>query len=162
MLADTHLRAGIDRLPRACIDIIAGADLSIHAGDFVSVQAVEELREVSPPVYAVHGNVDEPALRAELPERTTFAAAGVRIGLVHDAGPKAGRLDRLRRAFPDADVVVFGHSHIPLLERADDFAIFNPGSPMQRRRAPARTMGLISIGRERVEFDLTELPPQAA
>jgi predicted phosphodiesterase len=94
-------------------------------------------------VVGVHGNVDEGAVRGVLPERRLVAVGGVQIGLVHDAGPARGRLARLRAWFPDTAAVVFGHSHMPLLERAaDGFQIFNPGSPTERRRAPEHTMGI--------------------
>ena len=74
--------------------------------------------------------------------------------MIHDAGPAAGRLDRMRRRFPDADAVVFGHSHIPLHEERDGFAIFNPGSPTERRRAPHHTMGFATVDHARVTFAL--------
>lgn len=162
VLSDTHLRAGIDRLPQACVELAAGADLLVHAGDFSSVRALEELRELGPPVHAVHGNVDAPELRSELPERTQFQAGGARIALIHDAGPKAKRLERMRAAFPDADAVIFGHSHMPLIERRSGFAIFNPGSPTQRRRAPTRTMGLISVEGGEPAFELVALRPDSS
>jgi hypothetical protein len=81
----------------------------------------------------------------------------VRIGLVHDAGAARGRLERLRRRFPAADAVVFGHSHIPLHEEAEGFQIFNPGSPTDRRRAPRHTMGLAQISEGAVSFELVDL-----
>ena len=85
----------------------------------------------------MHGNVDDAAVQAALPEAATIDADGARIAVVHDAGPARGRLARLRSRFPDADAVIFGHSHLPLHERDDDgFQIFNPGSPTERRRAP--------------------------
>ncbi len=106
-------------------------------------------------VVAVHGNVDRPDVRAALPAGTTVAAEGVRIGMIHDAGPARGRLERLRARFEAADAVVFGHSHIPLHERAPDgFQIFNPGSPTERRRAPAHTMGIARVEAGRIEFEL--------
>jgi putative phosphoesterase len=96
----------------------------------------------------VHGNVDSADLRRLLPEERVVEAEGARIAMVHDAGPRRGRLERMRRRFGDrADVVIFGHSHLPLHEQAlDGFQIFNPGSPTERRRAPAHTMGLIEVG----------------
>jgi len=104
---------------------------------------------------AVYGNVDDAGVRAALPASTAVDAGGARIGLVHDAGPARGRLERLRRRFPDADAVVFGHSHIPLLERAPDgFQIFNPGSPTEKRRAPQHTMGIATVHDGRVRFEL--------
>ena len=133
------------------------ADLILHAGDFTSGSALAELEALGPPLVAVHGNVDEAALRRLLPESRVLDVGGVRIAVVHDAGPAAGRLARLHRRFPDADAVVFGHSHLPLHERRGDFQIFNPGSPTERRRAPAHTMGVARAEGGRVEFELVEL-----
>ena len=113
---------------------------------------LEELRELGPPLAAVHGNIDSAELRRELPERQVVGAAGVRIGLVHDAGPAKGRLRRMRLAFPDCEAVVFGHSHIPLHEDEDGFQIFNPGSATDRRRQPRHTMGVGEAVRGRVRF----------
>ena len=114
---------------------------------------------LGPPVAAVHGNVDAPDLRALLPATRIVEADGARIAMVHDAGPAKGRLARMRRRFPDTDAVVFGHSHVPLHERADDgFQIFNPGSPTDRRRQPRHTMGLARVrARANLEFQLVGL-----
>ena len=107
----------------------------------------------------MRGNVDEAALAALLPAERTVEAGGARIAMVHDAGPAGGRLDRLRKRFSDADAVVFGHSHIPLHERAPDgFQIFNPGSPTDRRRQPRHTMGCARVGaRAGLSFELIDL-----
>jgi uncharacterized protein len=147
VISDTHLPKGARRLPDACIERIAGADLLLHAGDFSTLEVLRELEAIGPPVVAVHGNVDSADLRRLLPEERVLEADGARIGMVHDAGPRTGRLERMRRRFGDrADVVVFGHSHMPLHEQAPDgFQILNPGSPTERRRAPAHTMGLIQV-----------------
>ena len=131
---------------------IAAADLVIHTGDFSSVAAYEELAAIGPELVAVHGNVDEPALRQRLPERVQLELAGARIGVVHDAGPRRARLGRMRRAFPDADAVIFGHSHLPLHESDGEFQIFNPGSPTERRRAPAHTMGIAEVESGEIRF----------
>ncbi len=129
----------------------------LHAGDVLTASTLEELELIGPPLVAVHGNQDDPELRRRLPAERVVQAAGARIGLVHDAGPAAGRLRRLRRRFPDADAVVFGHSHLPLHEQRDGFQIFNPGSPTERRRAPSHTMGLARVRDERVAFELVEV-----
>ncbi len=92
----------------------------------------------------MHGNVDEPALRRALPERLVVEAGGVRIGLVHDAGVRAGRHERLRAWFPDCDVVAYGHTHMPEVTWSDGTWIVNPGSPTERRRAPAHTMAVLA------------------
>ena len=94
---------------------------------------------------AVRGNVDSAELQRELPESLSLDLEGVTLAVVHDAGPAKGRLERMRARFPDADAVIFGHSHMPLHEESDGFQIFNPGSPTQRRRAPRHTMGLADV-----------------
>ena len=157
LISDTHLPRAARRLPAACIARIRASDVLLHAGDFVAASVLAELEALCPRVAAVHGNVDEPALRHALPERTVVEAGGARIGMVHDAGPRRGRLARLRRWFPNADAVVFGHSHLPLHEREGGFQIFNPGRPTERRRAPARTMGLGRVRGGRLELELIEL-----
>jgi uncharacterized protein len=145
VISDTHLPRGARRLPEACVERIAAADLLLHAGDFSSVDVLRELEAIGPPLLGVHGNVDSAELRRLLPAERVLEAEGARIGMVHDAGPRRGRLERLRTRFGErADVVVFGHSHMPLHEEAEDgFQILNPGSPTERRRAPAHTMALI-------------------
>ena len=146
VLADTHMPKGARRLPDRCVELVSRAEAVIHAGDFFAVSVLAEIEALCSTVHAVHGNVDQPALRERLPERTEIAVGGHRLGLVHDAGPAKGRLARMRAAFPRADAVVFGHSHLPLHETdADGFQIFNPGSPTERRRAPQRSMGLLRV-----------------
>jgi uncharacterized protein len=147
VISDTHLPRGPRRLPEACVERIAEADLLLHAGDFSTTDVLRELDAIGPPLLGVHGNVDSAELRRLLPAERVVEAEGARIGMVHDAGPRRGRLQRLRSRFGErADVVVFGHSHMPLHEQAKDgFQILNPGSPTERRRAPAHTMGLIRV-----------------
>jgi uncharacterized protein len=160
VISDTHLPRGRRVLPDACVQRLAAADLIIHAGDFTTVGVLRDLQRLGPPVAAVHGNVDELALSELLPEVRVVEASGARIAIVHDAGPAGGRLERLRQRFPDADAVVFGHSHIPLHEQAPDgFQIFNPGSPTDRRRQPRHTMGLARIDEDarEVTFELVAL-----
>jgi putative phosphoesterase len=147
VISDTHLPRGGRRLPEGCVERIAAADLLLHAGDFSTVDVVRELEAIGPPVMGVRGNVDSADLRRLLPEERVVEAEGARIAMVHDAGPTTGRLERIRRRFGDrADLVVFGHSHMPLHEQArGGFQILNPGSPTERRRAPSHTMGLVRI-----------------
>jgi hypothetical protein len=109
-------------------------------------------------VAAVHGNVDTAELRRDLPETISLELEDVVLGVIHDAGPSKGRLERLRARFPDADAVVFGHSHMPLHEERDGFQIFNPGSPTERRRAPRRSMGEATVARGRIELHHLALP----
>jgi putative phosphoesterase len=152
IVGDTHLPRGSRRLPEACVRRIRAADLVIHLGDFSTLQAYEEIAGIGPELVAVHGNVDDAALRRRLPEREVVWLGGVEVGLIHDAGPARGRLARMRREFPDASAVLFGHSHLPLHEREDGFQIFNPGSPTERRRAPTHTMGIAAVAEGRIRL----------
>jgi uncharacterized protein len=162
VISDTHMPRGGRRLPAGCVERIAAADLLLHAGDFMTLDVLCELEAIGPPLVGVHGNMDSAELRRLLPAERVVEADGARIALVHDAGPRGGRLERLRRRFggerAGAVAVVFGHSHLPLHEQAaDGFQIFNPGSPTERRRAPAHTMGTARVERGRLTFDLAVL-----
>jgi uncharacterized protein len=157
VISDTHLPRGARRLPDACVERLKRADAILHAGDLMETSVLEALQQLGPPVHAVRGNVDEPELAMLLPRVRTVQAGGARIAMIHDAGPAAGRLARMRRTFPDADAVVFGHSHIPLHEEGDGFAIFNPGSPTERRRSPRHTMGMATVRDGAVRFELVAL-----
>jgi putative phosphoesterase len=157
IISDTHMPKGNRRLPEYCVARLKQADLIIHAGDLSELSVLEELRSYGW-VVAVHGNVDSADVRAALPAVTQFDAAGTTIAVIHDAGPRKGRVDRLRARFPDADAVVFGHSHIPLHQQAPDgFQIFNPGSPTERRRSPHRTMGTATAANGKIAFELIVL-----
>ena len=157
IVSDTHLPRPGRALPAACVERLAATDAILHAGDLIEVSVLEELEAIGPPVHAIRGNVDSAQLQARLPLVRMVGAGGVRIAMIHDAGPSAGRLERMRRRFPEADAVVFGHSHIPLHEERDGFAIFNPGSPTERRRAPRHTMGIATVDGGRVEFELVRV-----
>jgi putative phosphoesterase len=157
IIADTHLPRGKRALPEACVRRLRAADAILHAGDFVALSVLRELEALGPPVHAVCGNVDGPELRLELPRVRTVQADGARIAMIHDAGPKERRLERMRQMFPEADAVVFGHSHLPLHERAAGFQIFNPGSPTDRRRAPRHTMGVATADGGALRFELVAL-----
>ena len=154
IISDTHLPRGARRLPADCVERLRAADLILHAGDLSTLGVLSELRGYGD-VVAVHGNVDDPQVRAALPATAEIQAGGATIALIHDAGPAEGRLARLRRRFPEADAVVFGHSHIPVHERAKDgFQIFNPGSPTERRSSPAHTMGMARASGGQLSFEL--------
>ncbi len=151
IVGDTHLPKGNRRMPEAALELLRGSDLIAHTGDFTRMGTLELFTGLGPPLLAVAGNVDEPAIHAVLPEATTFTLGGrLRVGLIHDAGPRKGRLARMRRRFPGAAAVLFGHSHLPLHAREDEgdpasFQIFNPGSPTERRRSPRHSMGLAEL-----------------
>jgi len=155
VISDTHMPRGARRLP---VERLRAADAILHAGDFMELGVLHELEALGKPVHAVRGNVDSHELIVRLPLQRTVRFGDVQIGMVHDAGPAKGRLERMRRRFPDADAVVFGHSHIPLHERdAGGFQIFNPGSPTDRRRQPRHTLGLAHIDGRTLTFELIAL-----
>ncbi len=157
ILSDTHMPRGWRRLPARCVELLRAADLIVHAGDFVSLSVVEELRGYGE-LVGVHGNVDDADVRAAFPASQIIDAGGATLAVIHDAGPSRGRIGRLRKLVPDADAVVFGHSHIPLHERTPDgFQIFNPGSPTERRRAAHHTMGIARTGPRGLTFELVTL-----
>jgi putative phosphoesterase len=147
VLSDTHLRGGIDELSPLARRELEEADVVLHAGDVVEPALLAELPE---PWHAVLGNNDH-SLVGTLPDRLELELGGVRVAMVHDSGARTGRERRMRRWFPTADVVVFGHSHDPVdVEGVDGQRLFNPGSAVQRRRQPHRTMGVLVLGDGRV------------
>jgi uncharacterized protein len=147
VLADTHMLTAPrvrGRLPDKAWDHLHAADAILHAGDLLDAGVLAMLGE-SAPVYAVLGNNDR-SLVGRLPLTRLVELEGVRIGMIHDSGPSTGRARRLRKRFPDAAVVVFGHSHAPVNEVGlDGQLLFNPGSPTQRRTQPAHTLGELRL-----------------
>ena len=144
VLADTHLKADLSALPPMVWEAVEDADVVLHAGDVVTGELLGALRRLRP-VHAVLGNNDR-ALAGALPDRLALTLGGVRVAMVHDSGARAGRERRMRRWFPEAQVVVFGHSHVPVdALGVDGQRLFNPGSAVQRRRQPERTMGRLVL-----------------
>ena len=139
------------------MEALRGADLILHGGDLSSVAFLDELRAVGPPVQAVYGNADEPALRETLPKELVVEVGDVRIGIVHIPGPAAGREERLLRRFPGCDAVLFGHTHLPVLERHRDVWLLNPGSPTERRKGPFRSFLLLRVAGRTVAPELVRL-----
>ena len=147
---------GSRRLPDECLRLLADSDLILHAGDVVAASVLEELRGLAP-LHAVHGNMDEPALKAALPETRVVEVEGARIGMVHEPGAAAGRAERLATRFPGCDAVVYGHTHLPEVTRHGSVWVLNPGSPTERRRAPTRTMIVLEVEDGRLEPRLVDL-----
>jgi uncharacterized protein len=156
VIADTHLPRGARRLPGRCLELLQEADLVLHAGDVVAANVLEELRTLGT-VEAVAGNMDHADVRALLPQRRVVEVEGARIGMVHDAGPRTGREQRLRTAFPGCGAIVYGHTHVPQLERHEDVWIVNPGSPTERRSAPRHSMALLRVSNGEIEPTLVPL-----
>ncbi|GII00575.1 metallophosphoesterase family protein [Planobispora takensis] len=142
VLSDTHAPRRWKSCPARVAEHLTGADLILHAGDVCTAGVLDELAAYAP-VHTVKGNNDGPDVVA--PETLELELDGLRVAMIHDSGAARGRLPRLRRRFPGADLVVFGHSHIPLDESEGGLRIFNPGSPTDRRRQPHGTLGLLHI-----------------
>jgi putative phosphoesterase len=145
VLADTHAPRRWKSCPPPLAAWLRQADAILHAGDVCTAAVLDELAQYAS-VQAVVGNNDGPDVAAwgALPTVET-ELSGLRVAMIHDSGAAGGRLRRMRAAFPDADLVVFGHSHIPLDAADGGFRIFNPGSPTDRRRQPHGTFGVLRI-----------------
>jgi putative phosphoesterase len=144
-LADTHAPRRWKSCPPLVAEHLRQADLILHAGDVCTASVLDELAGYAP-VRVVLGNNDAPDVANwGAPASLEFDLDGLRVAMLHDSGQAAGRTRRLRRRFPDAELVVFGHSHIPLDQSGDGLRIFNPGSPTDRRRQPSGTLGVLTV-----------------
>ncbi|MEU1621244.1 metallophosphoesterase [Streptomyces sp. NPDC005722] len=160
VMSDTHLPKRAKELPAELLDRIPEADAVLHAGDWVDDATLDLLQARSRRVIGVYGNNDGPGLRARLPEVARAELGGLRFGVVHDSGPAQGRERRCEERFPDLDVLVFGHSHIPWDSTAPGgLRLLNPGSPTDRRRQPYGTyLTAVAAAGALTEVRLHELP----
>ena len=150
VLADTHAPRRWKSCPPQVAAHLRGADLILHAGDVCTAAVLDELAAYAP-VRAVRGNNDGPDVAAwGAPDTLDLDLGGLTVAMIHDSGPATGRPARLRRRFPIADLVIFGHSHIPLDHVEHGQRIFNPGSPTDRRRQPHGTLGLLDVAEGRL------------
>ena len=146
LISDTHLPHRGRDLPAPVWAAVVAADVVVHAGDWVSTELLDDLQARSARLIGCWGNNDGPALRARLPERADVTLAGVRFTVVHETGASAGREARMAAAYPDTDVLVFGHSHIPWdTTAASGLRLLNPGSPTDRRRQPFCTYMTVDV-----------------
>lgn len=137
LIADTHVPKRARDLPDQVWKEVARADVVIHAGDWVTVELLDELQGRAARLVGCWGNNDGPDLRSRLPERADVVLAGLRFTVVHETGAAGGREARMSRLYSDSDVLVFGHSHIPWdTTTSTGLRLLNPGSPTDRRRAP--------------------------
>jgi putative phosphoesterase len=160
LTADTHVPKRARDLPEQLWQAIEAADVVVHAGDWVDVALLDQLRSRAARLVGVYGNNDGPPLRAQLPEVARVELAGLRLAVIHETGAATGRERRCAERFPDADVLVFGHSHIPWDSIAPGgLRLLNPGSPTDRRRQPAATYVTAEIrAGELVDVTLHPLP----
>ncbi|MFF7177318.1 YfcE family phosphodiesterase [Streptomyces sp. NPDC008121] len=163
LTSDTHLPVRAKRLPEALLAGIDEADAVLHAGDWIDEATVDLLEARARRLIGVYGNNDGPALRRRLPEVARAELGGLRFGVVHETGAAAGREQRCARRFPDLDVLVFGHSHIPWDSTAPGGPrLLNPGSPTDRRRQPFCTYMTLTVSDGTLgEVTLHRLPPRS-
>ena len=140
IIADTHIPRRASALPENLLPYLERVDLILHAGDLMEPALIDVLAAHAP-TRAVRGNLDPPGV--DLPDALAFEFGGVRVAMIHDSGPKRGRRSRMKRLFPEARVVVFGHSHIPWLDDEEGLLLLNPGSPTDRRRQPNYTFAFL-------------------
>lgn len=137
LLADTHIPKRAHDLPAPVWDEVDCCDAVIHAGDWVEVELLDEVAARSARLIACWGNNDGPVLRSRLPECADVTLDGLRFTVVHETGAASGREARMAQRYPNTDVLVFGHSHIPWDTTArTGLRLLNPGSPTDRRRQP--------------------------
>jgi putative phosphoesterase len=144
-------------LPDECVRLLERSELVLHGGDFVSAAFLDELRAIGPPVEGVAGNMDEQALKESLPRQRVVEVESVRIAMVHDAGPRLRREARLAARFEDCDAVVYGHTHVPQVERFQHLWVLNPGSPTERRSASVHSMLVLTVRGNRITPELVTL-----
>lgn len=164
LVADTHVPKRARDLPPQLWQAVESADVVVHAGDWVHEPLLDELEERASHLVAVHGNNDGPELRRRLPELARTEVAGLRLAVVHETGAARGREQRCEEMYGDADLLVFGHSHIPWDTTTESgLRLLNPGSPTDRRRQPFCTYMTLTVARGRIrDLELHELPPRAS
>ena len=162
VLADTHLPKRARDLPDEVWRAVDLADVVVHAGDWVDEETLDRLEDRAARLVGVYGNNDGAGLRARLPEVAHVTLEDVRVAVVHETGDAKGREARAELAFPDTDVLFFGHSHIPWDSSANaGLRLLNPGSPTDRRRQPVATFLTVEIVDSTLRnVALVPLPPR--
>ncbi|MGN9918281.1 metallophosphoesterase family protein [Micromonospora palomenae] len=162
ILADTHVPKRARDLPAPVWSAVAAADVVVHAGDWVDVALLDAMSARARRLVGVYGNNDGPELRARLPEVARVELDGLRVAVVHETGPKTRREKRCAARFPDRDLLIFGHSHIPWDSVAPGgLRLLNPGSPTDRRSQPYATYLTARVAAGRLgEVELHRLPPR--
>jgi hypothetical protein len=156
VISDTHIPSRAPAVPPRVFEVFEGIHLILHAGDVSVRAALDELATMAP-VHAVAGNVDDPSLQAGLPAQLRLDLDGIPVGMIHDSGASTGRRERMRRRFPGCRVVVYGHSHLPVVEDREGLMLLNPGSACDPRRAKIPTVAILEIAGGEVSARLVSL-----
>ena len=159
VLADTHIPDFAKALPKSLVPELRKAELILHAGDVTSRIVLDELATYAPVMVALGNNDGTDVAAWGARPQVTVDVDGTRIAMLHDPGRREGRQRRLGRRFPDADLIVFGHSHIPIDTEADGVRFLNPGSPTWKRRQPKHTFGIADVTDRRIRTRIVELNP---
>ncbi len=163
VVADTHLPLRAKRLPNELLELLPVVDLVVHAGDWVDEPTLDLFEESARVLVACWGNNDGPGLRSRLPETARIELDGISIAVTHETGPKEGRERRADTRFPDADLLIFGHSHIPWDSiTPGGMRLLNPGSPTDRRAQPNASYLVVDIAAGRIDADLRLIPRRQA
>lgn len=157
VIADTHVKRPGNWLPPGMEKVLREADIIVHCGDLVALCVYEDLSRMGR-VVAVHGNMDYPEVREKLPGKAFFEAGGYRFGVIHGSGSPLGIEKRVAAELPEADVIIYGHTHCPRNEFKDGVLFFNPGSLLDRRFAPFKSYGVLEVGPEGVKGEIIRLP----
>jgi putative phosphoesterase len=156
VISDTHVPARAKGVPPRVLELFEGADLILHAGDFVDESVLRQLDAIAP-TKGVLGNCDSAELGAVLPHTASINSGGVQIGMIHDSGPTDRRRERMLKAFPDHRVVVFGHSHRPVIDDDGSLMLLNPGSACDPRWARVPTVAMLRIEEGRPQASLVQI-----
>lgn len=146
VISDTHIPTKCIKLPEEVFLHFKGVDLILHAGDFIDTSVLDILKEIAP-LKAVYGNMDNEAVRKELPRKQIVKIGDIKIGLIHDLGSLSKIKNKIKEEFGNSkiDAVVFGHSHVPLNEIKCGILTFNPGSATDTIFNPYKSIGILTI-----------------
>lgn len=157
VLSDTHIPRAAQDLPAKICEEIEKADAIMHAGDFVDESVLDKLKKAKKEVYAVYGNMDSPEVRRRLKNKEIVTIGKFKIGIIHGYGAPKDIIDTVKGEFGNVDVIVFGHSHVPISTRKNGILFFNPGSPTDTVFAKENTYGILEITDKKIEGEIVKL-----
>ncbi len=157
ILSDTHIPTVGESIPASLLKAFENVDLIIHAGDLVRLEVLDALTPLAP-VKAVYGNMDQPEVKQELPDKLRISIEGIKIGVIHGWGAPNGLSKRIRPSFPDCNCIIFGHSHSPMYQWTEGVLFLNPGSPTDKRFSPTNSFALLNVEEKKLEGKIIHLP----